>query len=215
MTPKSNGRHCDKCDVTLLDFSVLTDAQIIETLKKSGPVCVRATESQLHRPLIDASYRNAPTLNLKAVAMGASLLMTIPALSQEQSEVYPEIDLISSIEKEGEPDKSTESQAAKKVSIVALNARSGNPASDIELMFLSKDRQVKFSATTNDDGVALVSKNKLAKKEIAYIEVETTDQIQGLIIPYKGDEMDIVIKIEYNYQEFMVIGMVEHENLRY
>ncbi len=53
MTPMQQGRFCQSCSKTVVDFSNMADQQIIDTLKKAaGNTCGRFTEDQLTRPLI-------------------------------------------------------------------------------------------------------------------------------------------------------------------
>lgn len=53
MTPQQQGRFCGQCNKTVVDFSLMTDGQILEVLKKqTGETCGRFTTDQLQRPLI-------------------------------------------------------------------------------------------------------------------------------------------------------------------
>ncbi len=66
------GRFCDLCQKTVIDFSILSDAEIIAYFKKSkSEVCGRVRASQLHRDLIPAP-RQATFSSWKWIA--ASLL---------------------------------------------------------------------------------------------------------------------------------------------
>jgi len=213
MTPNINGRHCDTCNITLLDFSQLTDAQIIERLKLSRHVCVRATQSQLDRPLINYSHTAAPTLSLKAVVMGAGILMTIPAFGAEFPDIEPGLNLISTIASLDYHEEVEDPPEKRKVSIVALNAVQGYPMGDVQFNFLSKDKKIVFSATTDEDGLIMFKESKLLKKGIAFIQVEAADDYDSITIPYEGVEIEIVAKIEVEYMDLMIIGMVEYDNL--
>jgi hypothetical protein len=52
MQPVSGGRHCNSCSKTIIDFSVLTDAEIFAAISNSkGTVCGRFANDQLHRPI--------------------------------------------------------------------------------------------------------------------------------------------------------------------
>ncbi|MDB2657208.1 hypothetical protein N9Y60_04050 [Crocinitomicaceae bacterium] len=214
MIPNPTGRHCDTCDVTLLDFSILSDAQIINTLKQSEHVCVRATQSQLDRPLIDYSVNPAPALSLKAALMGAGLLMTLPSFGSETPEWQPKIDLISTIAYSDVSKEVGDPPGKRKVSIVALNESRGIPMEDVKFNFLNKERKVVFSATTDEEGLISIKERKLQKKGIAFIQVEGTEDYDTMIIPYEGEEIRIVANIQVKFMEYMIIGMVEHDNLR-
>jgi hypothetical protein len=47
MTPVSGGRHCDSCCKTVIDFMVMTDAEIIQYLSLTKNVCGRFEQVQL------------------------------------------------------------------------------------------------------------------------------------------------------------------------
>lgn len=49
MTPVEQGRHCDQCCKTVIDFTLLTDAEVINYLTLENNVCGRFSENQLHR----------------------------------------------------------------------------------------------------------------------------------------------------------------------
>ncbi len=52
MTPNQQGRHCDSCCRTVVDFQLMTDQQILNYFtKSSGNICGRFTDDQLYRPL--------------------------------------------------------------------------------------------------------------------------------------------------------------------
>lgn len=58
MTPNQQGRFCGSCAKTVVDFSAMTDAQMImyfENLKASANVCGRVYPDQLNRPLEKAT----------------------------------------------------------------------------------------------------------------------------------------------------------------
>lgn len=52
MTPVEQGRFCKACAKTVIDFSIMTDQQILDYLSAaSAGICGRMQESQLHRTL--------------------------------------------------------------------------------------------------------------------------------------------------------------------
>lgn len=53
MQPVSGGRHCSSCSKTIIDFSVLTDAEIFAAISNSkGTVCGRFADDQLERHIV-------------------------------------------------------------------------------------------------------------------------------------------------------------------
>ncbi|WP_185816809.1 carboxypeptidase-like regulatory domain-containing protein [Hymenobacter metallilatus] len=56
MTPAAQGRHCGSCNKTVVDFTSLTDAEVVAWLARhSGPVCGRLWAGQLDRALMPAA----------------------------------------------------------------------------------------------------------------------------------------------------------------
>ncbi|MGI4870004.1 MAG: carboxypeptidase-like regulatory domain-containing protein [Janthinobacterium lividum] len=56
MTPASVGRHCAACQKTVVDFTRMTDSEVVTFLGKNASVsCGRFRESQLSRPLLAAA----------------------------------------------------------------------------------------------------------------------------------------------------------------
>jgi hypothetical protein len=65
MTPVNNGRYCDSCEKTVIDFSLMTDNEILQFLaeKKTG-FCGQFRASQLDRPFVETKLNGgAPRLN--------------------------------------------------------------------------------------------------------------------------------------------------------
>lgn len=77
MTPDTGGRHCAMCCKTVIDFTLMSDAQIIDIFKRAGsnPPCGRFLESQLNRDLADTR----PGLSLGGVVVrrAAAILLLV------------------------------------------------------------------------------------------------------------------------------------------
>lgn len=53
MQPPEKGRHCAACQKTVVDFTAMSDTEIIRYMSKAGPhVCGRLAPDQVNRPLI-------------------------------------------------------------------------------------------------------------------------------------------------------------------
>lgn len=213
MIPNSKGRHCDTCNTTLIDFTRLNDAQIIETLKQSGPVCVRARNSQMDRPLQNYSHPHAPYQNLRAVAMGLGLLITIPTYSMDGIVENTNFNLIELLQDNG-TGKPTNLKKDK-MSIVVLDARSGVPLSQMKVLFLDANKRTLFQSFTNEEGTLSVSNKKLERKNARFVFVETDEYYVSQEIPLSGTETNLIIQLEPNFkgERFITIGMVEYDGL--
>lgn len=53
MTPVEKGRFCSSCQKTVLDFTYLSDNEIINLISKNDNLCGRINTSQLNRNLIE------------------------------------------------------------------------------------------------------------------------------------------------------------------
>ena len=52
MSPSGNGRHCMACQKTVVDFTVMSDAEILQYMREAGSrVCGRVTAGQMNRDL--------------------------------------------------------------------------------------------------------------------------------------------------------------------
>ena len=70
------GRHCDKCEHTVMDLTRVSDAQLIDLFRKDAmPKCARFTQGQLDRVI--ALEERAPRL-LPAAAVGVALAFASP-----------------------------------------------------------------------------------------------------------------------------------------
>jgi hypothetical protein len=92
MTPNGNGRHCDSCNKTVIDFSKFTDREIIEVLKNiKGSLCGRFTEYQVNRP-IAIQIQNGSFFLSKAIfgtALLAGVAASVNAQINHQSTIAP------------------------------------------------------------------------------------------------------------------------------
>ncbi len=58
MTPVEKGRFCASCQKTVLDFTHLSDNEIINLVKKNDNLCGRINVSQLNRNLIETKTKS-------------------------------------------------------------------------------------------------------------------------------------------------------------
>lgn len=86
-TPTANGGHCGKCRKEVVDFTRMTEEEIISYFKvTNGKTCGRLSEHQLRRfGAPSTSQKNIPTR-----VLGFSFLMAmLPAFSMSAQEVTP------------------------------------------------------------------------------------------------------------------------------
>lgn len=81
MYPTKNGRHCESCSKIVVDFSCMTDSEIIQQLSQASNACGRFNQDQLMRPLISNSEQSSrKQWRYLAVASLGLLLSFEPAL---------------------------------------------------------------------------------------------------------------------------------------
>lgn len=68
MTPIDMGKYCQQCDKKVVDFSGMTDREVIAYYERHGKVCGRFTSTQLNREMYTPSRnRLMPTAMLAAI----------------------------------------------------------------------------------------------------------------------------------------------------
>lgn len=83
MTPEKQGRFCQSCAKTVVDFSNMTDQQILEKLKKNaGNTCGRFTNEQLERPMVIESSQYLQPQKLFMAAFIPAFFSTIISTAQ-------------------------------------------------------------------------------------------------------------------------------------
>jgi hypothetical protein len=89
MTPVEKGRHCQSCDKTVLDFTVMTDTQIKMHLENNKSVCGRLIKSQTERELLPTVQKKSSLWKYIALLIGFTSV-SIPSFSQQlQMECNP------------------------------------------------------------------------------------------------------------------------------
>ena len=78
MTPTAGGRHCTACAKTVTDFTHMTDAQILEVLRRSAGGCGQFRNDQLNRNLVFPPAKHRFSL-LGFYKVAASFLLVFSA----------------------------------------------------------------------------------------------------------------------------------------
>ena len=85
MTPNDNGRFCDTCKLTVVDFTKMSDDEIKSYLLNNGHVCGRFDCTQVytsHQSTLDLLYKKAEKIKFKPlkwlVLLSVLLLVLIP-----------------------------------------------------------------------------------------------------------------------------------------
>ncbi len=105
MTPTQQGRFCSACERDLVDFSILSDAEVFKVIEANeGNICGRFHKTQMNRDFIQVEEREGP----KYLKYAASLLLTL-AVGNAQGQSVPkesvQIEAADSTQKPAEPTK--------------------------------------------------------------------------------------------------------------
>ncbi|HEY9258725.1 carboxypeptidase-like regulatory domain-containing protein [Chitinophaga sp.] len=87
MTPSGNGKHCSSCQKKVIDFSLLTDAEIVNIISSSSQkICGRFNAAQLNRTLDKpVEKRNA----FPAIMLTTLLVINAPSTSAARPVTIP------------------------------------------------------------------------------------------------------------------------------
>lgn len=78
MTPDGAGRYCQSCAKTVVDFTVMTNDEVLRYFKEYDQLCGRFEESQLRYINRELQQQYKPVFSLKRLSLAASLLLTLP-----------------------------------------------------------------------------------------------------------------------------------------
>lgn len=87
MTPQDHGRHCSACQKVVVDFTAMSDQQVLDYMRQAtSSVCGRFNNDQLNK-----RYHDVPTRQPFSFAYGWSvligtLLLTVPSASAQSRE---------------------------------------------------------------------------------------------------------------------------------
>ncbi|NHM01507.1 carboxypeptidase-like regulatory domain-containing protein [Flavobacterium difficile] len=92
MTPVEKGRFCASCQKTVLDFTYLSDNEIIKLVSKNDALCGRINVSQLNRNLIETKTKSNyfgyfATSVLAFLGLGTSTIVAQEKPEQEQTDL--------------------------------------------------------------------------------------------------------------------------------
>src|SRR5687767_10715257 len=121
MTPQGNGRHCGSCNKIVVDFTQMSDNDIIQYLLKNTHTCGLFKKSQFNRPMVIHSYKRRSNWPAIAAMLVAGLFAVVPTNVNAINPNKPSIEFYSSIQSEVEPEKSKQ-----EFQIQLLNAKNNN-----------------------------------------------------------------------------------------
>ena len=203
MSPNKLGAFCTSCSTTVVDFSLMSDIEVIDFLDKSkGPVCGQFKSKQLQSNIQTTVSNNQWSLNLKAVVLGASLLTFQPSFAG-QSDLHSlpthPINLILK-----------DSIQTGDLHFLLVNSVSGDPVVFIKIIILGANDKVLTGNYSDFDGKGTVSLRNIDQSQIAKIKIEgpgyKTQEIAWADVKLK--ETNVIKVVEKEYRELKTLGMV-------
>ncbi|MBC7914479.1 MAG: carboxypeptidase-like regulatory domain-containing protein [Pyrinomonadaceae bacterium] len=94
MAENNNGKFCDSCQKNVIDFSTMSDNDIIKTIHtKKGEICGRLDKQQINRALISAHHHNSRPIPYKIIAS----LFLLNSLDTVEAKEYVPIEKVLNI----------------------------------------------------------------------------------------------------------------------
>lgn len=88
MTPEAKGRFCGSCAKVVVDFSVMTDNEVLNFLKNNkGSTCGHFTSDQLDRPIIETQLQPKRTWRYWLASIASLLVMLQRSAAQTTSAI--------------------------------------------------------------------------------------------------------------------------------
>lgn len=155
MTPTQKGKFCNACAKQVVDFSLMSDNQVLEYFKNStGRVCGRFAEDQLQRPL-------QPTVQAKNKSWWLAFTMPLLFLFNKSrgQEIIMEPDTTYLMPQPKQPEimgKVAVRNVEEKIVKLKVIDQSGNPISYANIIYEKKD----FKDNSDNNGVFMIDASK-------------------------------------------------------
>jgi|GEM_PF-1385336 len=82
MSAEEQGRHCMKCSKTVVDFTKMSDGQLLRYFQSHQQICGRFSVLQLNRDIASSSHSRL-RMHTGAIAAACTILLTQPLLAQD------------------------------------------------------------------------------------------------------------------------------------
>lgn len=115
------GRHCGSCNKIVVDFTQMSDEDIIQYLLKNTHTCGLFKKSQFNRPMVIYSYKRRSNWPAVAAMLVAGLFAMAPSNVNAINPNKPPIEFHSSIKSEVEPEKTKQ-----EFPVQLLNSKNNN-----------------------------------------------------------------------------------------
>jgi hypothetical protein len=207
MTPQEQGRFCGSCKKVVVDFSVMSDQEILNYFSKAGEhTCGRFSNDQLNKEIRPTEKKKRFNLVYVWSVMLASLLVTKtyaqgkPVKKPVREKVYKDV-------KVGEivvlPDEAAAVVIPARMNGIVLDAQNNNPVTGASIMVEGTEHGTMADSAGHFS--FSVEKNDPLKIMISAIGYETQTLVLEKTTNWKN--IKVLLKPEFNaLQEVSVIG---------
>jgi hypothetical protein len=216
MTATEKGKFCQSCEKEVVDFSSLSDEEMIRVIEKSkGNICGRAKKTQLDRKIQIPSNVHRP-YPVNAILAGLVVLTLLPACHDEIAEDLTTISI-------SQPDKKDKlSLIMLDDSMIVMRGKvltyiSHLPVSDalvsvVGTSYTTKvDQEGRFAIslpyTLLESSMSISIRSKINEETILDVSVESIykDQQEEFWIYDKKDDPTTIISVP-DFDESMIMG---------
>ena len=201
MTPAAQGRHCTACAKTVVDFSCMTDVEVLAMLRRPAGTCGRFRADQLHRPLVAATgtSRWRGWLAAAVALLGLRELVAQPAKGQSASVTTTSIERVSRKPRDNRPEPSAATAAPDSLVVRGrvVDKASGEGLPGVTVLVA----ETTIGVSTSTDGTFALNipdssfKNRvLSFSSIGYVPEEkpalffdSSDAVMALSVDVKGE----------------------------
>ena len=215
MIPNSEGKHCNSCQKTVVDFSNFTDKELVEFFKKAqGEVCGRISSYQCNRPMpIMEKSNNA---FFQRALFGGALLAGIAGTAKGQMFNHSAAPVMAPIyngsvytfAKYDHP-QTTKSQVHKSLDRTiqgkVVDEKTKEPIQNVEVYL---DETSNYATTDSTGKFELNIPDSLAGKELR-VEFYNTwhTSVEVIVAPNKSDKQ-LYVSMKYHEREMMMGKMM-------
>lgn len=195
MTPKEQGRHCDACNKTVIDFTKKTDEQIIKTLEANGKLCGRFKTQQLNREIVLA--RKDKNNYLSWVASSLFAFMALGNLEGHAQGKPKTVKVDSNKVPQVKGKIATSVINEKIISGTITTASDGLPLPGTSVIIKGTDKGVQ----TDFDGLYKIKVNIGDVLVVSYVGMQSTEITVGT-----SNIIDIVLEDDSSLDDIIIVG---------
>lgn len=206
MTKTDKGKFCAMCEKNVIDFSKLTDNEILKIVESNNKnLCGRFTQAQLNRVLIDTNQQNSPKLYqilaglLLFSSADANAITEKPKIANFENNtknpIILENDTINKKKKQTDFTITGKIIDAKKEAIpganivlkgyeqiAAISNDNGNFSLNIPKKIFKDSVILMISAHIFEDKTFVISKKDLENKQVVLVEMKEDEMLNTVII---------------------------------